>query len=170
MVSNFYLEVVAIKILALDLGTKTGWAFGDTKNENSQMTHIYSGMQDFSLKRGESPGMRLLNFDKWIYEMLAKHKPKMAAYEMPHQRGGHSTQLLMSMLGIFHVACEKAGVEYSSVHSASLKKSATGSGKASKEDMISIAGTKFNRNIIDDNEADALHILAWAQDSVEKGK
>ena len=155
-----------MKILALDLGTKTGWAFSDAKD----IKRVYSGMQDFSLKRGESPGMRLLSFDKWIYEMLAKHKPKMVGYEMPHQRGGHSTQLLLSMLGILHVACEKAGIEYASVHSATLKKSATGSGKASKEEMIRIAVVKFSREIIDDNEADALHILAWARNTFEKEK
>lgn len=155
-----------MKILALDLGTKTGWAFGDMWDTN----RIYSGMQDFSLKRGESPGIRLLSFDKWIYEMLAKYKPKMVGYEMPHQRGGHATQLLLGMLGILHVACEKAGIEYASVHSMTLKKSATGSGKASKKDMISMAMKKFNREIIDDNEADALHILAWTKDSFEKEK
>ena len=130
-----------MKILALDLGTKTGWAFGDMKN----LDRIYSGMQDFSLKRGESPGMRLLNFDKWVYEMLAKHGPKMVAYEMPHQRGGHATQLLLGMLGVLHVACAKAGIEYSSVHSATLKKSATGSGRASKEEMIRVAVIKFQK-------------------------
>jgi len=159
-------NTITMKILALDLGTKTGWAFGGAKDTDQ----VYSGTQDFSLKRGESPGMRLLSFDKWIYEMLAKHKPKMVGYEMPHQRGGHSTQLLLSMLGILHVACEKAGIEYASVHSATLKKSATGSGKASKEDMVIVATEKFNRKVIDDNEADALHILAWARDTFEKEK
>ena len=155
-----------MKILALDLGTKTGWAFGDM----GDLGRIYSGTQDFSLKRGESPGIRLLNFDKWVYEMLAKHKPKMVGYEMPHHRGGHATQLLLGMLGVLHVACTKAGIEYASVHSATLKKSATGSGRASKEEMIRIAAIKFSREIIDDNEADALHILAWARDTFEKEK
>ncbi len=155
-----------MKILALDLGTKTGWAFGDMEDTN----RIYSGMQDFSLKRGESSGMRLLNFDKWVYDMLDKHKPEMVGYEMPHHRGGHATQLLLGMLGILHVACEKAGIEYSSVHSMTLKKSATGSGKASKKDMISAAMKKFNREITDDNEADALHILAWTRENFDKEK
>jgi len=155
-----------MKILALDLGTKTGWAFGDGKD----IKRVYSGVQDFGLKRGESPGMRLLSFDKWIYEMLAKYKPVMVGYEMPHQRGGHSTQLLLGLLSILHVACEKAKIDYSPVHSMTLKKSATGSGKASKEQMISLATVKFKRKIIDDNEADALHILGWARDSFEKEK
>lgn len=154
-----------MKILALDLGTKTGWAFGDTKDDSQ----VYSGVQDFSLKRGESSGMRLLNFDKWIYDMLAKHKPQVVGYEMPHQRGGHATQLLLGMLGILHVACVKAGVQYSSVHSATLKKFATGSGRASKEEMISAAMKKFRRALlIDDNEADALHIWDWARDNFDK--
>ena len=155
-----------MRILALDLGTKTGWAFGDAED----IKRVYSGVQDFSLKRGESPGMRLLNFDKLVYEMLAKHKPKMVGYEMPHQRGGYATQLLLGMLGILHVACTKAGIEYASVHSATLKKFATGSGRASKEQMVSIATVNFKRKIIDDNEADALHILGWARNSFDKEK
>jgi len=154
-----------MKILAIDLGTKTGWAFGDT----TTIGRLYSGVQDFSLKRGESSGMRLLNFDKWVYEMLAKYAPKVVSYEMPHHRGGHATQLLLGMLGVLHVACTKAGIEYSSVHSATLKKFATGSGRASKEEMASAAMKKFHKEVlIDDNEADALHIWNWAKDNLGK--
>jgi len=155
-----------MKILALDLGTKTGWAFGNIKD----ISRVYSGMQDFSLKRGESPGMRLLNFDKWVYDMLAKHKPQVVGYEMPHQRGGHSTQLLLGMLGILHVACTKVGIEYFSIHSATIKKHATGSGKSSKEQMMAAAAVKFKRTILDDNEADALHIWDWGREHLGKEK
>ena len=36
--------------------------------------------------------------------------------------------------------------------------------------MIRVAILKFDREIIDDNEADALHILGWARSSFEKEK
>ena len=49
---------MTLPILALDLATKTGWALQDRTGA------IASGMQEFSLKRGESKGMRFLRFRK----------------------------------------------------------------------------------------------------------
>ena len=46
-----------MRILALDLATKTGWALWDG-------ARIESGVQDFTKGRGESNGMLLLKFNK----------------------------------------------------------------------------------------------------------
>lgn len=154
-----------MKILALDLATKTGWAFGHTKED---VTKVHSGMQDFSLKRGESPGMRMLYFDKWVSQMIADHKPNVVAFEMPHQRGGSPSQVLLGLLGILYKACAEAKVEFVSVHSATLKKFATGGGRASKEEMRAAASSTFGREIKSDDEADALHIWNWAKTGLEK--
>jgi hypothetical protein len=51
------------KILALDLGTKTGWAI---KLENNQ---INSGTIEFKPSRFEGGGMRYLRFKKWLDEI-----------------------------------------------------------------------------------------------------
>lgn len=157
----------AIKILALDLATKTGWAYGETEDSH---VCVHSGVQDFSLKRGESGGMRLLHFDRWIYQMLAETDPKVVVYETPHHQGGHATEVLLGLVGILQKAACEAKVEYSSVHSATLKKFATGSGRASKEEMKIRAIQRFARQVVDDNEADALHIWDWARENIARRK
>lgn len=146
-----------MNILALDCGTKTGWAsFVDGR--------IESGVQDFSLKRGESKGIRFLRFNTWLVGMLDLIKPYVVVYELAHFRGGHATEILVGMTTRIEEFCEERKIEYSSVHSATLKKFATGGGKANKEDMMKAAALKFGRIIDSDDEADALLILAWARE------
>jgi Holliday junction resolvasome RuvABC endonuclease subunit len=151
-----------MKILALDLGTRTGWAFGDTDSPG----RLHHGVQDFSLKRGESPGMRFLRFDRWMFEMIMGDKPDMIIYEMPHHRGGHATAVLSGLVGILLKVCAESKIEHMHVHSATLKKFATGSGRASKGEMVQQVFISYRVKVIDDNEADAIHMWHYA-DEVE---
>lgn len=98
------------------------------------------------------------------------------AYEMPHARGGSATQVLMGFVAVVHEFCAMHGVSHSSVHTATLKKHATGKGNAGKPDMISAALRRWpsrlavhdqiGGNALGDDEADALCILAWACDEL----
>jgi len=144
-----------MNILAIDCGTKTGWAsFADGR--------IESGVQDFSLKRGESKGIRFLRFNTWLKAMAELTNPQVVVYEMAHFRGGHATEILVGMTTRIEEFCESIFIEYSSVHSGTLKKFATGKGNASKEDMIKMASQFFAKVVESDDEADALLILKWA--------
>jgi hypothetical protein len=61
-----------MNILALDLGTRTGWAMAENGRTKS-------GVQLFDVKRGESPGMRYLRFNRWLEDMAAgERKPDLA--------------------------------------------------------------------------------------------
>lgn len=60
--------------------------------------------------------------------------------------------------------CASKNIEYSSVHSATLKKFATGSGRANKEDMMRAATLWSGRVIDDDNEADSLLLLKYTKE------
>lgn len=146
-----------MNILSIDCGTKTGWA-------SLVDGRIESGVQDFSLKRGESKGIRFLRFNTWLVGMLELVRPHVVVYEMAHFRGGSATEILVGMTTRIEQFCEEKGIEYSSVHSGTLKRFATGSGKASKEDMMMVATQKFGRIVESDDEADALLILAWARE------
>ena len=152
-------------ILALDLATKTGWAM----RQNGQ---IISGVQDFSLKRGDSPGMRYLYFMAWLQqfsklEMTSVYgteqiKPTIV-YEQPHMRGGHATEVLAGLVATLQAFCSSFGIEHTAVHTATLKKFATGSGRADKAGMILYAKGKLGHDPIDDNEADAVCLLHYAE-------
>lgn len=150
-----------MNILALDCGTKTGWA-------SEVDGRIESGVQNFSLKRGESKGIRFLRFNTWLNDMLELIKPHIVVYEMAHFRGGSATEILVGMTTRIEQFCEEKKIEYSSVHSGTLKRFATGKGNASKEDMRRAAVLKYERMVDNDDEADALHALAWAKKEFTK--
>ena len=146
-----------MNILALDCGTKTGYATNLLNGEGS-------GVVDFKPKARESGGMRFLRFASWLSEMFDLVKPSVVTYEMPHNRGGSATEVLNGMVAIVQKECASRGIEYTSVHSATLKKFATGSGRANKEDMIQACNDKLSKSVKDDNEADALWLLEYAKE------
>lgn len=160
-----YGDDMSIPVLALDLATKTGWALRDRSG------NLESGVQEFELKRGESAGMRFLRFRKWMKDMIAlgelgtkysQNEPGLILFEQAHHRGGAATQLCVGLVTNVLADAAQHGVEHMSVHSATLKKFATGSGKSSKEEMITKA-KEFYPNVIllDDNHADALLMLKY---------
>jgi len=161
-----------VPVLALDLSTNTGWALSDRNNV------ITSGVQVFDLKRGESKGMRFLRFRKWLKDIIrlgelgkdfSETNPGLVAWEMAHHRGSHATELCVGLVTDTMAEAALFGLEHMSIHSASLKKFATGNGRASKEDMISKVKELYpNLEIIDDNHADALLLLKYAMDEIGK--
>ena len=76
-----------MNILALDPGIKTGWALLSNKT-------VKSGIQQFELKRGESPGMRHIRYENWLRQMFTEGKPDIVVFEMAHHRGGAATASL----------------------------------------------------------------------------
>ena len=154
-----------MKILALDCGLSTGFAvyFGDMKGR------IESGVQTFKAQRGESPGIRFLYFRTWIERMINRIKPDLVVYEMSIRRGGAATELQIGMTTRVQEMCSVLKTDYTKVNLSTVKKYATGSGRASKQDMIKAANELFksqkriqDREITSDDEADAIMILAWA--------
>jgi Holliday junction resolvasome RuvABC endonuclease subunit len=144
-----------MNILAIDPGTKTGWA-------SLYQGHVESGVHEFSLGRGDSPGMRFLRFRSFLVDMLMMTKPELVIYERAHMRGGFATDLLVGMTSRVQEECAARSINYEAVHSATLKKFAAGSGRAQKDLMKAHASTRFGRNIESDDEADALCLLDMA--------
>ena len=58
-------ETMTTTILALDLGTTTGWALRGSDG------HITSGSESFRPQRFEGGGMRFLRFKRWLTELKA---------------------------------------------------------------------------------------------------
>ena len=142
-----------MRILSLDTGTKTGWA-----------TENLSGVEEFAIKRGESPGMRFLKFRGWLATML-KLIPELDViiYEQAHHRGGAATACGVGMVTVVLEFAAQHGIETMSVHSGTLKKYATGKGNAGKPEMIAEA-IRRGYKPVDDNEADAILMLEYAKE------
>ena len=142
-----------LNVLALDLATVTGWASNNPRQ---------SGTYTFDVKRGESPGMRFLRCNNWLKEIYELLKPlEVIAYEQAHHRGGAATACCVGLVATVQAFAAEKGIELMPIHTATLKKFATGSGRASKDDMIT-AAKNLGWDPVDDNEADAELLLEYA--------
>ena len=144
-------------ILALDTALKTGWA---TRIDG----HIESGVQDFTKRRGESNGLMFMRFNAWLEEMTQfRHiKYDLIVFERAHHRGGYATEIGVGLTTRVQEFAERIHAEYMAVHTATLKKFITGSGKASKDDMMLWFWKITGRKPQSDDEADALGLLYFA--------
>ena len=145
-------------ILGLDMATKTGWCL---MNLHGQV--VASGVQDFSKRRGESNGLMFLRFRNWLYANFKQGAaPSIMAYERAHMRGGAATEVCMGFQTHAQSFAAEINAEMAPVPTTTLKKWATGHGKADKEAMKYRAASFIGRDPIDDNEADAILVAAWA--------
>ena len=149
-------------ILALDLGTTTGWAM-HTADGNT-----VSGTQSFKPGRFEGGGMRYLRFRGWLAEMQASAGGISTVYfeEVRRHAGVDTAHAYGGFLATLTAWCEHHQIPYSGVPVATIKKHATGKGNAGKDEVIAAMRAK-GHPVTDDNEADALALLHWAIDTQE---
>lgn len=141
-------------ILALDLATRTGWAHSSGP----------SGVQDFSPRRGDSPGMRWLEFASWLNRVLDSVPTDIIAYEQAHHRGGAPTHVAHALIGQVEAVAAERNIELTNRHTATIKKHATGKGNADKGAVVVAAAAKWpDKKLSDDNECDALWLLDLVQ-------
>lgn len=145
-------------ILAIDPGSKLGWALWESG------APVESGCEDFALRRGESPGARFLRFRAWLADIQARWPIGLVIYEQAHHRGGAATEVCVGFTTRCQEFAAQVGAECVAVHTATLKKRVGGSGRAGKPEMIAAAHRHFptKQAVTDDNEADALCLLALA--------
>ncbi|CAG2146182.1 crossover junction endodeoxyribonuclease RuvC [Ralstonia mannitolilytica] len=144
-------------ILALDLGTTTGWALRDRTGR------ITSGSQSFKPRRFEGGGMRFLRLKTWLAE-LKMHADGIDALVFEEVRRHVSTDAAHAYGGFLATLtawCEHHQIPYQGVPVGMIKKHATGKGNASKDEMMAAMRARGYLPA-DDNEADALALLHWA--------
>ncbi|WP_419799682.1 MAG: crossover junction endodeoxyribonuclease RuvC [Terasakiella sp.] len=147
----------SLKILALDLGTKTGWAVCLPDQT------ITSGIAEFKNDRWQGGGMRFLRFKQWLTEVkqMAGGLDAVFIEEVRRHAGVDAAHAYGGFLAHVTAWCEHHAIPYEAVPVGTIKRHATGKGNANKEAMI-LAARKRGFNPVDDNEADALAILDWA--------
>ena len=160
-----------MKILALDLGTKTGWAYSEGG----------SGVWDLAPRRHESQGMRgikfrqsLMEFTQWYTDGTYGIMDLLVYEEIARHLGTHAAHVYGGLVLVLQMFCEDHEINYQGTPVGTIKKFATGKGNASKEMMIKAANDMLIANlpnahmdvrrITDDNEADAICLLKCAQE------
>lgn len=145
-----------MNILALDLGTKMGWASlinGERK----------SGSVNFAGKKFDGKGKKYLNFMNWLYSLTEPMPSLDAIYyeDVKRHNGVYAAHAYGGFEAIITAWCEDAEVPYISVPVGTIKKHATGKGNADKDMMLEYA-RQLGYNPSDHNEADAIHIRQYA--------
>lgn len=146
-----------IAILAIDPGSSCGFAI-------SCGSEIHSGTWTLTPARGESPGMRYLKLRSELAVVLEEFSGlKLIVYEAAHHRGGAATEYGVGCSTHIQSFGAEHGIEVSAVHSATLKKWATGKGNTPKPQMTELGKMQFaGLTTKTDDEVDARWILAYA--------
>ena len=147
-------------ILALDLGSTTGWAVRTAR------CRILHGTAEFRPSRFEGGGMRYLRFGRWLDQTLDVTGGIDAVYfeEVRRHIGTDAAHVFGGLLATLTAWCEQHSLPYQGVPVGTWKRHACGKGNASKDEVIA-AMRERGFEPADDNEADAIAILLWALDT-----
>src|SRR5512135_3680732 len=118
--------------LALDLGTRTGWALIGADGR------IISGTEDFRPQRFEGGGMRFLRFRRWLTEVkqCAGAIDQVVFEEVRRHAGVDAAHAYGGFMGQLTAWCEHHRIPYQGVPVGTIKRHATGKGNASKDAVI----------------------------------
>ncbi|MGE0039156.1 MAG: crossover junction endodeoxyribonuclease RuvC [Xanthobacteraceae bacterium] len=147
-------------MLALDLGTTTGWAMrlpGGT---------IESGTVSFRPSRYDGGGIRYLRFRNWLEGIVADSG---GVHFIPYEEirrhvSTDSSHVYGGLLATLTAWCEERGIAYQGVPVGTVKRFIAGKGNADKQAVIA-AVRERGFSPTDDNEADAIAILLWATET-----
>lgn len=143
-------------ILALDLGTRTGYAL---RRRDGTVSY---GTERFMQRRSWPTGQRWVNFRAWLNTALDSHQVHAIAYEdVRRHLGTDAAHAYGAFLALVEMAAATRNIELMPVSVGTIKHHWTGSGRAKKNDMIAEAKRRGFRPD-SDNAADALAVLSWA--------
>ncbi len=161
-------------ILALDLATITGWAYGPAAPPRlalgARAAGGYEQPDSGSFRvavKGRPDGVFFASFQGWLEARLTGSRPTMVVWEAPiigrHGKiNRHTIYRLTGLAVVCDLTCHMFHIaETAEVAPATIKKHATGNGRADKramQDQALLMGWAFG----DDNEADALWLHDYA--------
>ena len=140
-----------MRIIAFDLGATMAYAYEK---------HCYH--QTFTGERAE----RLSAIGDWL-DAIGWHRFSVVVYETPFARGRDATRSLWGIAGILEAVVTDAALPVVDVAVPTIKKFATGDGRASKVEMIA-AARRMGYTGNNEHEADAVCLLRYAEANLEK--
>lgn len=152
-----------MNVLALDLGTQTGFAVGRL---NFQPSTVTSGSVSFKPKKFVSFGRRFKDFEAWLDRIHTLDPVDEVVFEeVRRHRGTDAAHIYGGFLATLTNWCDENALPFKGEPVGTIKKHATGNGGAGKPMMIA-AAIKWGFKPTDDNEADALALLRMRLEQV----
>ena len=151
-----------MRIIGIDPGTKCGWALIDNGNR------VASGVWNLKGGRHEGGGMRYLRARKYFQTLLSMGNIDAVAYEeVRRHQGVDAAHIYGGIVGQITAVCEDLQIPFKAIPVGTAKTTASGKGNASKTVMVSTANAKWNIEVEDDNEADALWMAQTLHDALD---
>lgn len=150
-------------ILGIDPGTTMGWAAGSVAAPFMDR----SGAMRLT-RPGDHPGNRYHAALSVMQGRIARGDAAiLVAYELPHASGRLAAQYHYGIIAVCQMFAAQVGADVIGVHSATLKKHATGNGRAEKDQMVAAA---YRARLVpkdhvfaSHDEADAIWIMDYAR-------
>lgn len=151
-----------MKIIAFDLGANFAWA---TNIQKVPMCFhdVFEGL------RAHRQAKLLDRLDKLLNFGFGNSRYDLVVYETPFARGRDATRCGWGQAGIIEAVASKYNVPVVDVAVATIKKFATGDGRAPKTAMI-CAAQEFGFTVVNEHEADAACLLKYAELHAERVK
>lgn len=168
-------------VLAIDIGTHTGWAISsgsEIRSGDWNLDHVNTPVDATKelrfWRRLESMWNRYIRIELIAFEDVVAHErsdtkkvwcPKCKSSHHVKLRATNTiaAQVYGSLRGVLRMWADFHRIRIEGVPVGTLKLFATGSGRAKKHDMIAWAKMRWpDQNIQSHDQADALHILDWA--------
>lgn len=151
-----------IRALALDMATKTGYAILEDGKIRGGVFEV-KRRKDRRHLADDHEGKEYAEFQDWLARIVAKVQPQAIFYEAPAMFKNPKTGYKpIAFRGFLMAEAARGAYPIHGYNIMSVKKAATGNGHAKKPDMIEHAKRQFpNLDIVDDNMADALHVLSY---------
>jgi len=153
-------------IIAFDPATHTGCCVGSV-TANS-IPKALEGPITFSIKPIKEPTLGY--YIRKIRELVDEYDPDYIAWEEAYVRNYTSARLQFGIAGIIQGYAERRKSTMIAIHPSSIKKRATGNGRASKDEVVKAAKEIAPCLIHDDNEADAFWIWVMAYEQISGAK
>lgn len=152
-----------IRVLALDIGTNTGWAV------RAKDGGLMYGTKSFQPKGLEGGGMRWLRFRNWLSEIITLTEPDAIFFEevvgFPRKNQGRDSAIYNGFVSHLSEFCEARKIPYKGAPVGKIKKFITGTGNASKAQVM-VAVDRLGHVCLDDNQADAIALLLFVETEV----
>lgn len=159
-----------MNFLALDLGTKTGFAYRNLNHGIVAGTWRLATPKETKDADRCCADVRLHALNKHLHDLFLVQIPKGIVFEdVQFSVSTAQTQLWSSFRTVVLLKAAAYNVKTFCCPVATLKKFATGRGNAQKEDMaLALVQTREIDNVtaLDDNAVDAAHLLRWAEHKI----
>jgi len=150
-----------LRVIGVDPGLRhTGW--GVVEFKHNKVFHIEDGSISPSTKLND--GQRLLEIKNQLQKIINQYNPKMSVIEKIFVGSGSISSLKLGMArGASMIALAEAGLSINELSPKFVKKTVTGYGSASKEQIVSMIEKLLNIVPKNEDSSDALAIAISSQ-------